>query len=833
MSCQLWDVNQLEPDAASPYASPELVQTGDRCMKGDVWSAGIICWQLCTNKYEIPFEVADGDPILTLSLMDSLQTESGTLPLAADSCVIQSSASSTLVSAVQSMLFLKSEKRATISDVLEQSHILDDGGTAANAAGDYHLFKTGKELRGGSGSYNGIMFDVLAKKNPLRITKLYFIPDSNSQTMLRLFIRTGSFVGFEADASSWVRILQRSIKLTDGIEIILDDFPPIEVQSGQRTAIFLHTENSSGILFYAESDGVDARMGEMQEENADIAISVGKKCESSSPFASVQTPKRYFKGCIGYELMLPKDKRRSTLLNILARAAAPTAAAPAEQNEPVTTISGNDGYFGWGCRVSVSVACTSPAIDEGWEGFVIRNEQSTLLIQFENGKKLWVPQSKLVAVPDLPAVSRSSCIRLDSRQYYLTHCAQVNPFYHPKHHMPLRTTSKTDSEGRIMFVTDLLCCQGTVLVVGGGRWSVAVLQSDQIASDLPSSSKTNTPLLLPKASPDAEEVAASPTAPTTTNYTQIPPPSIVNVSVDTRRVTCGGGALNSPTIVANNIAAAPLQLILRNDDEKYVGPPKLCFSYPALIGVTKQIGKSCLVWTAIKPTDGSLFSISPVLGGSCCVFAKWEAVTRNTAADDEASSTGTAVSATHISLWAATLPQFDTRNRKISLTASIISPISPESDTHSTAIPVISWDHSPAQFATINVARFVSKSILCHTDGQISVDVSLSLLNSLRSGDGYEDSPHNAVFQLSCSSQNVEIQRNGLEAVQSACVPSTITTGFPSKKTRSTRSRSFSTSKPNCSWCSRHPTGRTPRLCFKHSMAAVAWCPRRRHHLPR
>lgn len=62
--------------------------------------------------------------------------------------------------------------------------------------GPSFTLRTGSRFRGGSGSYNGIMFDVISKNTTVRITRLSFVPDTNSATTVSLFTRQGGFIGY-------------------------------------------------------------------------------------------------------------------------------------------------------------------------------------------------------------------------------------------------------------------------------------------------------------------------------------------------------------------------------------------------------------------------------------------------------------------------------------------------------------------------------------------------------------------------------------------------------------------------------------------------------------
>lgn len=55
-------------------------------------------------------------------------------------------------------------------------------------------------------------------------------------------------------------------------------------------------------------------MGEVEEENNDIGITVGKKSENNQPFRTIQNQKRLLKGSITYTLLMHSNGPRSSLI---------------------------------------------------------------------------------------------------------------------------------------------------------------------------------------------------------------------------------------------------------------------------------------------------------------------------------------------------------------------------------------------------------------------------------------------------------------------------------------------------------------------------------------
>ncbi|CAD2221586.1 hypothetical protein, conserved [Angomonas deanei] len=177
------------------------------------------------------------------------------------------------------------------------------------------VFRTGAKLRGGSGSYNGIMFDLVAKENPLRILKLSFLPDITTTAVVSVFTRDGGFMGVEEKRSCWRKVFEKPLSLYDNTEVVVEDFTEqICIAAGSRTGIFLHTTSGSGVLYYSRSEGVRAEMGHVEESNGDIGITVGKKSESNQPFVAIQNQERLLKGSVTYALIKRSNGPRSSLL---------------------------------------------------------------------------------------------------------------------------------------------------------------------------------------------------------------------------------------------------------------------------------------------------------------------------------------------------------------------------------------------------------------------------------------------------------------------------------------------------------------------------------------
>ncbi|CCW63181.1 unnamed protein product [Phytomonas sp. EM1] len=266
--CAIWRAYYLHH--TSPYAPPGLQRSGVRDVQGDLWG--------CAELYRRHLS-----------------------PYLKDYPMIEKS------------FELLRKNNLTISDVLDEGKAFKDTPEGSGEGPSFTL-RIGARLRGGSGSYNGIMFDVLAKSTKVRVTKLTFFPDTTTTATVTLFARDGTFLGFENDASSWKKILETQMVLSDSVETVLEGFHPITIPALSRAGLFIHTTSGSGVLFYSETEGVTAGMGQVEEESSGIGITVGKKSESNKPFTAIQNQKRLLKGSITYTLITRSNGPRSSLI---------------------------------------------------------------------------------------------------------------------------------------------------------------------------------------------------------------------------------------------------------------------------------------------------------------------------------------------------------------------------------------------------------------------------------------------------------------------------------------------------------------------------------------
>lgn len=362
VNCCLWNLHYL--DRSSPYASNTLREQGVRDFKADLGSCALLLRSL--------HSIIQADPT------------------------------------VQRCVQLLDEGVLSVSEILQESDVFQDTTEEGGLEGPTGTLKTGARLRGGSGSYNGIMFDVVAKSTAVRVTKLTFVPDTNSTALVSLFTKPMSFLGSENDSSVWTKVYEKEMDLKDNVDTTVDGFDPITISACSKAGFFLHTTSGSGVLFYSENEGVQAGMGQVEEENGDIGITVGKKCESLIPFTAIQNQKRLLKGSITYTLITRANGPRSSLI-----------------------YSFDEKSHGWPAKSNSTV---EPVRVEGGDGVGLHLLSSgpSSLVLFPSKKALWVPSSRVHATSyneagaGLPEMERELCTlrRKRNERVLSDHCPE-------------------------------------------------------------------------------------------------------------------------------------------------------------------------------------------------------------------------------------------------------------------------------------------------------------------------------------------------------------------------------------------------------------------------
>ncbi|ORC93857.1 uncharacterized protein TM35_000017340 [Trypanosoma theileri] len=317
LSCTLWNIYYLKRDDC--YASNELKSKGIRDMKSDRWSCARI--------------IKDFSSLLSANIK--------------------------FVNLVDLMM----NTDMSISEIILQTGAFSEV-SQQTLDGPQQCLRTGAHLHSGTGSYNGIMFDLVAKQVRVKITKVTFVPDTTATSRVTLFVHDGTFIGVENEKSAWQIVLQREMQLSHKVEVELSDFEPIIIPAGDRVALYLHTTSGSGVLFYSESDGVKADMAEVEEENDFLGITVGKKSENVLPFVGIQNQKRLIKGSITYVLPSERSEYRSQITK-------------GDSDEVVNYVKKNIG---------------EPVIVENSRpGLVLDFHENDYLIFLDGGRCEWIP----------------------------------------------------------------------------------------------------------------------------------------------------------------------------------------------------------------------------------------------------------------------------------------------------------------------------------------------------------------------------------------------------------------------------------------------------------
>jgi hypothetical protein len=149
----------------------------------------------------------------------------------------------------------------------------------------------------------GVMFDITAKNFPVKITRIgiHTIITEND-VPVELFIKTGSYVGYEQDQSSWTPqnggepyILEQGLGLGKITPIPEDQFESFTIPAGQTVGVYITmSEDSRGMLL-----GQNSQLGDGNTENSLVEIQSGSSV--GYRFGAVN-PGRAWGGSIRYEL---------------------------------------------------------------------------------------------------------------------------------------------------------------------------------------------------------------------------------------------------------------------------------------------------------------------------------------------------------------------------------------------------------------------------------------------------------------------------------------------------------------------------------------------------
>jgi hypothetical protein len=248
------------------------------------------------------------------------------------------------------------------------------------------------------------MFDLMSKQFPLDVHKITFFADITSSNMtVNVFTKAGTFLGHEtAGLTAWEHRTAMHVR-SDRKKAVTVHLPsPIHIPGGDRVGVFVHTDSSSGMMFYTDDDGIQNAHGEAFEFDDELLVSVGKKCEASSPdFRRITESRRYFRGTFTYSNCRPVDSRRTLL-----QAPAPKAAALAAAGALVPVV---------GSRVLVAAALVAG------DGYVVSGHENerlriapSLCVHMTTGAAagttVWVRPPEVTALPGIvEAAVESPC----------------------------------------------------------------------------------------------------------------------------------------------------------------------------------------------------------------------------------------------------------------------------------------------------------------------------------------------------------------------------------------------------------------------------------------
>ena len=149
----------------------------------------------------------------------------------------------------------------------------------------------------------GVMFDITAKNFPVKITRIgiHTIITEND-VPVEVFIKTGSYVGYEQDESSWTPqnggepyVLEQGLGLGKITPIPEDQFQSFTIPAGQTIGVYITMSEDSRDMFLGQT----SQLGDGNTENSLVEIQSGSSV--GYRFGAVN-PGRAWGGSIRYEL---------------------------------------------------------------------------------------------------------------------------------------------------------------------------------------------------------------------------------------------------------------------------------------------------------------------------------------------------------------------------------------------------------------------------------------------------------------------------------------------------------------------------------------------------
>ncbi|KAL3806904.1 hypothetical protein ACHAXA_011484, partial [Cyclostephanos tholiformis] len=140
---------------------------------------------------------------------------------------------------------------------------------------------------------NGVMFDVLAKTTAISITSIAI--NVNNGTIVQVWTKTGTSVGFEADMSYWTKIKEFNFSGTGMITIPLSQ--TVTITAGQRRAFYVTMAAGNAYVIYGKNRTTDTASTIIVQDTY-LLVDAGSAVKY--PFGSDFVSPRFFVGRIAY-----------------------------------------------------------------------------------------------------------------------------------------------------------------------------------------------------------------------------------------------------------------------------------------------------------------------------------------------------------------------------------------------------------------------------------------------------------------------------------------------------------------------------------------------------
>ncbi|CAD2221587.1 hypothetical protein, conserved [Angomonas deanei] len=167
-------------------------------------------------------------------------------------------------------------------------------------SGDKYTLTTGAYLnQRSSASYNGIMFDLRSKEN-ITLEEIFCLSQTTAECVsVTVFWKEGSMKDMERQPSQWKEVASKDMALFDKLPFSVGGLY-LPMKANTTYAIYVNTSSSCGVRFFNNNDGDLGSFGDELESDGVLTVYVGRKSESSRPFAEIPLEARAFRGKIVY-----------------------------------------------------------------------------------------------------------------------------------------------------------------------------------------------------------------------------------------------------------------------------------------------------------------------------------------------------------------------------------------------------------------------------------------------------------------------------------------------------------------------------------------------------